>query len=121
MISNEIKQCLSSKYYCKNCDYMTDRKSNINNHYLSTKHIKSIDSNIIKQKKSIEHTCENCDKKYKDYSGLWRHKKKCFEKEETIIGNKLILKIIMENQELKDLLKEKNKIILELTNFNQVG
>ncbi len=80
MISNEIKQKLSKKYCCEICDYITERKSNLYNHNLSAKHIKSMNSNEIKQKLSTDHICEICNKKYKDYSGLWRHNKKCFEK-----------------------------------------
>jgi len=34
-------------------------------------------SNDFKPFLSSKHICENCNKKYKDYSGLWRHKKKC--------------------------------------------
>ena len=134
--SNEIKQKLSKKYYCKICDYTTDRKSNLNNHNLSAKHIKSMNSNEIKQFLSTDHICEFCDKKYKDYSGLWRHKKKCFQKKENItepvietenntISSDLILNIIQQNQEFKDLLLEQNKIIIEMsknstTNINNL-
>ena len=42
MISNEIKQKLSKKYCCEICDYITERKSNLYNHNLSAKHIKSM-------------------------------------------------------------------------------
>jgi hypothetical protein len=129
--SNEIKQKISKKYCCKICDYNTDRKSNLNNHNLSAKHIKSMNSNEIKQILSTDHICENCNKKYKDYSGLWRHKKKCFQKEqeqenitesliesENNISSDLILNIIQQNQEFKDLLLEQNKIIIEMSKNN---
>jgi hypothetical protein len=52
MISNEIKQKLSNKYYCEKCDYGTDRKSNIYNHNMSAKHTLAMVSNDIKQKLS---------------------------------------------------------------------
>ena len=128
--SNEIKQKLSKKYCCKICDYTTDRKSNLNNHNLSAKHIKSMNSNEIKQFLSTDHMCDFCNKKYKDYSGLWRHKKKCFQKKENIIeeavteaennniSSDLILNIIQQNQEFKDLLIEQNKIIIEMSKNN---
>ena len=80
MFSNEIKQKLSKDYCCEKCEYITVRKSNLNNHFLSAKHIKSMNSNEIKQKLSTDHICVICNKKYKDYSGLWRHKKKMFSK-----------------------------------------
>ena len=137
MFSNEIKQKISKKYCCKICDYITERKSNFNNHNLSAKHIKSINSNEIKQKISTDHICEICDKKYKDYSGLWRHKKKCFEKEnveksekddtniiqyENTITPELVIEIIKQNQELQKQNNELQKQMLEVikngTNIN---
>ena len=129
MISNKIKQKLSKNYCCEFCDYITDRKSNLENHNLSAKHLKSMNSNGIKQKLSTHHICEICNKKYKDYSGLWRHKKKCFEKEEekekenndiTIthyeksITPELVIEIIKQNQELQKQNNELQKQMLEV-------
>ena len=118
--SNEIKQKLSKKYYCKICDYTTDRKSNFDNHNLSAKHIKSMNSNVIKQKLSTDHICEICNKKYKDYSGLWRHKKKCpkevseTNKEVDISDKNLIITLIQQNQELQKQNNEIQKQMLEV-------
>ena len=71
-ISNNIKQILSSKYSCKICDYSTERKWNLNTHLVSAKHLMATSNNENKQNE-----CYNCNKKYKDRSGLWRHKKNC--------------------------------------------
>ena len=105
---NEIKQKLSKKYYCEKCEYNTDRKSNLENHLLSAKHIKTTNNNEIKQKLSTKHKCDNCEKEYNDRAGLWRHKKKCFEKEEInnvtepdINDKNLILTLIQQNNELQ--------------------
>ena len=120
MFSNEIKQILSKKYYCEKCDYTTDRKSNFDNHNLSAKHIKSMNSNVIKQKLSTDHICEICNKKYKDYSGLWRHKKKCpkevseTNKEVDISDKNLIITLIQQNQELQKQNNEIQKQMLEV-------
>ena len=127
MFSNKIKQNLSKKYCCEVCDYKTDRKSNLKNHNLSAKHIKSMNSNEIKQNLSTDHICEICNKKYKDYSGLWRHKKKCFEKEEkkendeinitqyeNTITPELVIEIIKQNQELQKQNNELQKQMLEV-------
>ena len=128
MISNEIKQKLSKIYCCKICDYITERKSNLYNHNLSAKHIKSMNSNEIKQKLSRDHTCEICNKKYKDYSGLWRHNKKCFEKKdlqesnviqyENTITPELVLEIIKQNNELQKQMIEVLKNGTNNTNIN---
>ena len=76
MISNEIKPIFSPLFLCEKCNYSTSKKSNMTNHIKSAKHIKSMISNEIKPKLSSPYICLNCDKYYKDYSGLWRHKKK---------------------------------------------
>jgi hypothetical protein len=104
---NEIKQNLSKKYSCEKCDYNTDRKSNLSNHLLSAKHIKTTNDNKNKSKISTKHKCYICEKEYNDRAGLWRHKKKCFEKEENIImeqdinDKNLILTLIQQNNELQ--------------------
>jgi ribosomal protein L37AE/L43A len=104
---NEIKQKISKKYSCEKCDYNTDRKSNLENHLLSAKHIKTTNDNKNKSKLSTKHKCDNCEKEYNDRAGLWRHKKKCFEKEENIItepdinDKNLILTLIQQNNELQ--------------------
>jgi hypothetical protein len=72
--------------------------------------------------------CE-CGKKYKHNSGLWKHKKTCDFKEDNELNEKphieinnitpeLILNIIQQNQEFKDLLIEQNKIIIEIAKNN---
>ena len=73
--------------------------------------------------------CEICNKKYKDYSGLWRHKKKCehlcFENEivqtndientdTPNINSDSIMELIKQNQEFKQLIIEQNAKISEL-------
>ena len=80
---NSFKQKLSNKYYCEICDYGTCRKSNMDNHYRSLKHINSTDGNTnkqikqkIKQVTTENYTCEICKKCYKDRTGLWKHKSK---------------------------------------------
>jgi ribosomal protein L37AE/L43A len=104
---NEIKQKLSKNFFCKICDYNTERKSNLENHLLSAKHIKTTNNNEIKQKISTKHKCDNCEKEYNDRAGLWRHKKKCKKEEENIIiepdinDKSLMLTLIQQNSELQ--------------------
>jgi len=136
MISNEIKPKLSFLFSCEKCNYTTSKKSNINNHKLSAKHLKSMNSNEIKPKLSLTHICQNCDKKYKDYSGLWRHKKKCFnevnnklindednednEEVNNQITPELIMSVLQQNKELQQMLMEQNKTIIELSKNNSI-
>ena len=105
----KIKQKLSKKYCCEKCKYITDRKSNLDNHLLSAKHIMELNGNEIKQKLSATHNCENCNKKYETFAGLWKHKKKCIKKEEEkdnienvdLTDKNLILTLIQQNNELQ--------------------
>ena len=77
------------KFYCKNCDYGTSKKTNYNTHIISIKH-KRVTDNYIKGQKSAEiqptiskHLSEPdnficyCGKEYKHRQGLWRHRKTC--------------------------------------------
>ena len=112
---DKIKQKISKNYCCEFCDYNTDRKSNLTNHFKSDKHVKEINGTNVKQKFSTHHNCENCHKKYETSAGLWKHNKKCFKKEENNISSEMILNIIQQNQEFKDMLIEQNKLIIELS------
>jgi len=81
MFSNTNLPLICSKFYCNFCDYGTNKKSSYTDHLCSVKHQKSINGkqNIKQNPQKIcsEFICKNCNKKYKDNSGLWRHKKKC--------------------------------------------
>jgi len=110
MFSNEIKPFLSSAYFCDKCDYTTCKKSNMLNHYNSIKHksmIIKLNSNEIKPKQARKFTCQNCHKDYKDYSGLWRHKKICNfteiiveDKKDEITEKELIVMLLKQNSQL---------------------
>jgi hypothetical protein len=70
--------------------------------------------------------CEFCDKKYKNRSGLWKHNKKCSSTlqntgEETnfdtdISNPNVILQLIKQNDDFKQLIVEQNKTIIEQSN-----
>jgi len=128
-MATESKQKLSDKYYCKTCDYGTSKKSNFDNHNLSAKHKKATDGHNLKQKLSSKlYTCEICEKEYKDRTGLWKHKKKCIEPDQTkeiqeesqikinneLVTNEVLLTIIKQNEEFKQLLVEQNKQVISL-------
>ena len=132
MIGNEKVAESSEVFSCEKCQYYTVKKSNYDKHILTSKHLKSIIVNekVVKSSKSSAdhidvYTCNNCNKKYKDPSGLWRHKKKCvvktFDDDELIpenINNVQLIDLIVqqskENIDLKNLLLEQNKIMMEL-------
>ena len=122
---NEIKPKLSFRFYCEKCDYGTCKKSNMDNHNMSAKHNKTTNDNEIKPKLSQHHICENCNKEYNDRAGLWRHKKKCIisDKDNNInINMNLVMEILKDNNDFKQLLIEQSKTIQQLSmNTNTVN
>ena len=80
--STEKTKKNETEYICEICDFNTYKKTDYNRHILTIKHANNTlatESNNKNEKKYICH----CDKKFKDRSGLWRHKKKCFKQEES--------------------------------------
>ncbi len=127
MIINEKNPKKPQKYICKICDFISCNKKDYTRHLLTKKH--KINEN---QCLSIEKTPKNpyicdCGKKYKENSGLWRHKKVC-----TFIENKLSICnntniefvecLMRENKEIKEMILEivKNGIINN-TNSNNTN
>ena len=118
MFSNENQSKICSKFYCKSCDYNTSKKSSYTEHLLSRKHQKSMIFNQNLPKICPQYVCKFCNKKYKDNSGLWRHKKKCndninsFGNEDTNseieepTDKQLIMLLIKENGDLKNMMME---------------
>ena len=122
MTTNDNKKLskISNLFYCENCCYSTHKKFNLEIHLLSAKHIKTTNNNTKLAKTSTHHKCENCEKIFNDRVGLWRHKKKCIQESKNtiidvnneadiielnnIITPELIINIIQQNQEFKDLL-----------------
>jgi hypothetical protein len=116
----------SNKFECISCDFKCCNKNDYNRHILTRKH-KILSNTTEKNVKNSEYFICDCGKEYKHHSSLWNHKKKCFIKEEnkeeinneinneTNITPELIIEIIKQNQEFKDLLLEQNKTIIELS------
>jgi len=63
----------STNYYCKECNYSTNKKSDYNKHIITGKHC------LLTLTNEPVHTfpCDKCNKKYSSRVGLWSHKKKC--------------------------------------------
>jgi hypothetical protein len=131
MDANNFQPETSRNFSCDSCDFKCSKLCNWKSHLLTVKHNakkKLINANKKNIKTSdIIFTCE-CGKIFKHNPSLSRHKKKCNFKEnieiieENInshtelnnISPELILNIIQQNQEFKDLLMEQNNKNLEL-------
>ena len=126
---NNNKTPKNACYYCENCNFKTDNKTDYKRHTSTSKHLNN--SNLIinnnnKSEKNASYTCF-CGNEYKYQSGLCAHKKKCTKKEEEKeekekeeekeniicesfnITPELILNIIQQNQEFKEIIIEQNK------------
>jgi len=115
------------KYFCEICDYSTIRNSQYERHLLTSKHI-SINKKIQNYTKKDGIQCE-CGKTYKYHSGLWRHKKLCNKHnvdeiknniseidnfQEKISDKELIMLLLKENKEFKELIINQSSKMLEL-------
>ena len=150
MDTKDTKKCLKmpEKMQCEVCDFECSKMSNYESHILTAKHkkrverYKKIQENAEKcQKMSDKYTC-NCSKQFKYHSGLWRHKKAClvitdedgnttisdYVPEEysidpsTLSDKDLIMLLINENKEFKQIVLDQHKTIIDLSknsNTNQ--
>jgi glutaredoxin-related protein len=53
-----MSEKVANDYYCENCDYITNKKSNIEKHFNTIKHINNTNNT---QKVSNDNTCEFCN------------------------------------------------------------
>ena len=135
----------AEKYTCEFCDFITSNKFDYSRHIMTNKHalrMLSIDHDVKSDhdnKKTHNHVCSTCNNAYKDPSGLWRHKKKCVlpptkqldtptQPSSDDMQMTLILELVKQNQEFKDLLiqqsnqmMEQNKTMIEVAKNSQVN
>jgi len=116
-------QNIPSKFNCVDCDYMCSKKSLWNQHLHTLKHKNATECYI----NATKNMCD-CGKTFKHHSSYYRHKKTCKIDEIEINNNtntpdnsdtlqiiaNLFQEQLKENKELKDLIVEQNKQLLEL-------
>ena len=117
----------SNIYSCETCDYNTCRLSQYNRHILTSKHIILTQTNDFELKGSkTNYTCA-CGKEYMHASSLWNHKQKCALPTTQIeeptpsqddiqlptIPINIIMELIRQNQEFKQLVVDQNKQLYE--------
>jgi hypothetical protein len=127
----------------KHQKWINSSKNEINGNNLCCKKPKKAQKSP-KAYQSEKIVCDECKKEYKTNSGLWKHSKKCFVKKSTkdindtnntneIINeiilntnennnentNKLILSLIQQNKEFKELILEQHQQLLVATKENK--
>ena len=91
----------AKKFICKNCDFICSKKSDYSRHISTRKHrISTISTE--KAQKSADFVC-HCGKKYKERTGLYKHKKVCshINNENTKIERNMIIELIQQNKDLQ--------------------
>ena len=118
MTTNQNAQ-ICSRFYCEKCEYKTNKKSSFDNHKLSARHNKKQESIIYAKK----YACQLCEKYFNDRSGFWRHKKRCkttnHEQKET--DSNVVIELIKQNQEFKEMIIGQNNQIIELCKNNNTN
>jgi hypothetical protein len=113
------------KHICELCHYNTCSLKDYAKHLSTQKHILnslSTFSNIAATEKSYQTKieCKICNKEYKDRTGLWRHNKICKNKTEVynltdkdkdnnLTDKELIIMLINDNKDLRNLVIEQSK------------
>ena len=132
MMTNDDQKVakVAQKFYCILCDYKCIKKSNFEKHLSTEKHKKRLlddqimtnDDQKVAKVAQLLFTCE-CGRKYKYKQGLSVHKKKCNfildEQSDTsnnqlTISNDVIMKLLNDNQELKNIIFKQQEQISEL-------
>jgi len=153
---NQIATKSRKENHCDLCDYTTCNKYDFSKHISTVKHKfailatnrhplatqiaiscdKSPDGSCKQNVKQCQYCCDDCGRKYKDKSGLWKHKKKCIKKiapvemeenmqmiikhhdndefEIKFDNNELIKELMKQNQEFKSMLVEQNNKLMDL-------
>ncbi len=133
----DAKSCekVAKNYSCETCDYNTSRKSSINKHLVSAKHLNRTKFTILEPKSCpvTSYHCKKCNKEYKVRNSLWYHEKKCNyeekekEEENTNLSffdpatiSKLVIDLIKSNQDLQkqmlDVCKNSNNTVIANNN-----
>jgi hypothetical protein len=115
------------RFFCEQCAYQTNKKSSYENHLLTSKHIFATNPASGALKICQSYSCVICSKNFKERTSLWRHKKKCIQPPTQIeeptpsqddiqlptIPINIIMELIRQNQEFKQLVVDQNKQLYE--------
>ncbi len=123
---------VAKQHVCESCDYTCSKLSDLHKHFSTRKHQYGTNETLVKQQNS--HSCEICNNIFYSRTTLWRHKKTCIG----IINNyvvdilppskqphktssedmqmTLILELVKQNQEFKNLLIQQSNQMMEQNN-----
>ena len=118
---------------CQYCHFKCSKQSDYTRHIVTAKHLRRTNTNYFTPKNAITNLFEcYCGKQYKHQSSLWNHKKKCSPPTPSSIpadpdlsnsfipttaepiDMHMIVELLKQNQEFKELIIEQNKYMIEL-------
>ena len=118
-------------FMCDKCNYKCFNKKDFNKHLMTSKHKKNtleLNGTDFVLKNPKKYQCK-CGKQYKVKSGLWKHKQKCIQvnnsipTQENLKEKPSLMDIITQNKEIMDTLVLQNEELMkknnELTNAIQ--
>jgi len=103
-----------NNFECFVCNFKCSKKGDYNRHLSTPKHKRNTNGTKKTSKNITRYTC-SCGKTYKVASGLWKHKKKCPQINNTIViqenqeDKPSMMDIITQNKEIVDLLVLQNE------------
>jgi hypothetical protein len=141
-----IPQKNANIYSCNTCNFTCSKQSNYDTHILTRKHKILTNTCEILPKNAAMHIC-CCGKKYKHRQSLYTHKSQCLQiyndtqdtsikipdlemhnnyttqlsHDDDKMQTNLILELVKQNQEFKQLLMEQNKTMIEVAKNSQVN
>ena len=133
MVDKLCDKMCPTQYYCERCDFKCSKKWHWSRHLTSSKHI-NVDITISQCDKCVKCYKCICGKEYNHRQSLSLHKKKCnqpnINQEENVIIEQshfipppidlnLIMEVIKQNHDFKEMLFEQNKQMLEQVKQNQ--
>jgi hypothetical protein len=111
----------AEKFVCEKCDFKCSKFSNYSAHVLTRKH-KMLTNVDTENAENAEKFACSCGKEYNHRQSLSIHKKKCLQQkpedvqlENHLLTPELVMNILQQNQEFKELIMEQSKTIIEIS------
>jgi len=102
------------RFVCVSCDFKCYMKCDWERHILRPKHINKVFLDNSEEKKTNKTYNCKCGRIFSTSSGLWKHQQKCgLDKPDNLSESNLIIQLIKQNQEFKELLIEQNTKIVD--------
>jgi len=112
MLKNSSPE-IAKKFYCELCDYKCSKQSDYAKHMLTRKHTLSTNLQHSSTELADNKFVCKCGKSYKDRTGLWYHSKKCDVQINKIFDTKILIDLLKQNQEFKEIIIEQNNKLNE--------